>query len=829
MRTLLHDLRYALRTLRKSPGFTAVALLTLALGIGANTAIFSVVDGLLVQPLPVSRPGTLALLAQPRPRGEPEFEFNYPLFKDYRRQNTVFAELCATAEAVVGLGAGAGAATERRDALLVSGNYFRMLGVEAALGRTFASDEGEEIDDAAVVVLGHGLWQRAFGADPAVVGRSVSVNGQPFTVIGVAPREFVGTTRGSLPDLYVPITAYGQLNTERPGGEHPLATRYFTWHRVIGRLKDGVTHAQAADAMNLLTNQVRSVTPANTPERLAVLPGSRGFTHDLRDARLPLNLLLATAALVLLIACANLANLQLARATGRSRDFAIRLALGAGRGRIVRELLTESLLLSVAGGAMGVLVAVWLSSFLQKVFSSEAAAAAGVGAGAIDLRLLAFTLVVSVVTGAAFGLAPAWRASRPQVVPELKSGGGTTEGRVGIWNLRGALVTFQVALSLLVLVGAGLCVRSLRKLQAVDPGFEPSRVVVMSFELEMNHYPLPRAKAFYDQLLDRVRSLPGVEAASLAKRAPLGGGSGSISIDRLDGYEKPPGEVPVARMNIVSADYFRTLGVQFLGGRDFRASDTAAAPKVLIVDESFVRRFWGAQDPLGKTVYLPGMGAPTPMEVVGVVRSMRSQNLSEPPRPTMFFYAAQGFPTPQHYLQSLTLAVRTGLDPSATIAMLREVTKSIDPSVPAFNVKTLAQQRGESLSLQRLAATLLGAFGALALLLAALGIYGVLAYAVRRRTREIGIRMALGARVSDVLRLVLRQGVALTAAGLAVGVAGAAAGTRLLAGFLYGVKPLDPLTFAAVVVVLALTALLACWLPARRAAKVDPMVAVRYE
>ena len=829
MPPILQDVRYSFRTLGKTPGFTAVALLTLALGIGANTAIFSVVDGLLVRPLPVPRPEQLALLAQSRPRGEPDFEFNYPLFKDYQRQNDVFAELCATADTVVGLGAGAGAPTERRDALLVSGNYFRMLGVDAALGRTFAPDEGAEIGDAAVVVLSHGLWQRGFGADPGVVGRRVSINGQPFTVIGVAGREFSGTTRASVPELYLPITVYGQLNTDRPGGEHPLATRFFTWHRIIGRLKPGVTHAQARAAMNLLSKQIRAVTPANTPEDVTVLPGFRGFTQDLRDARTPLGLLFATAALVLLIACANLANLQLARATGRSRDFAIRLALGAGRGRLVRELLTESLVLAVGGGVLGVLVAVWMSGALLKLFPSDAAAAAG----GLDLRVLAFTLVVSVLTGAAFGLAPAWRASRPQVVPELKSGGGTTESRVGTWNLRGALVTFQVALSLLVLVGAGLCLRSLRKLQAVDPGFEPSRVVVMSFELGLNHYDVPRAADFYERLLERARALPGVEAASVASRTPLSGGGGSVSLTRLDGYQRRPDEIPVAQFNMVTSDYFRTLGVRMLGGRDFRPADTAAAPKVMIVNEAFVRRFWGDQDPLGRMVYLPGMspGGPTetPVEVVGVVRSMRNRRLADAASPAMYFCAAQGLLSAQNHLQVQTLAVRTGLDPSATIPMLRELVKSLDPDVPAFNVRTLAEQKDQSLSLQRLAATLLGSFGALALLLAALGIYGVLAYAVRRRTREIGIRMALGAQMADVLRLVLRQGVALTAAGLVVGFASAVAATRLLSGFLYGVKPLDPLTFAAVILLLALTALLACWLPARRAAKVDPMVAVRYE
>lgn len=825
MQTFLQDLHYAARTLRNSPGFTLVAVLTLALGIGANTAIFSVVDGLLVRPLPVPEPGRLALLAMPRPNGQGDFEFNYPLLRDYQRQNNVFDELCATAEMAVGLSAGTGGATDRHTALLVSGNYFRMLGVDAALGRTFAQTEGVEIDDAAVVVIGHGLWRKSFDADPAVVGRSVTVNGQPFTIIGVAPREFAGTTRGVVPDLYLPITTYGQLQPERPGGEHPLETRYFTWHRIIGRLRDGVSHEQARAAMILLSQRIRSVTPANTPDNLAVLPGAQGFTQDLRDARLPLNLLMATSGLVLLIACANLANLQLARATGRARDFAIRLALGARRGRLVRELLSESLTLAVGGGLAGVLVAVWLTGALHKLFPPDAAAAAG----GIDARALAFTLGVSVLTGVLFGFAPAWRASRPQVVPQLKGGGGTTESGAGAWGLRGALAACQVALSLLVLVGAGLCVRSLRKLQAVDAGFEPSRVVLMSFDLGLNHYSVPAAKDFYDRLLERVRGLPGIEGAALGEVTPLSGREPSMSISRLDSHQRRPGEVPVARLNIISDGYFRTLGVRLVAGRDFRPDDTAAGPKVIIVNQAFVRRFWGEQDPIGRMVFLPGPGGETPVEVVGVVSSMRSRSLAETASPTMFFCGAQSFPLPHHFVRGKTLVVRTGLDTSSTIAMLRELVKSFDANVPAFNVQTLEQQKQRSLLLQRAAATLLGAFGALALLLAALGIYGVLAYTVRRRTREIGIRIALGAGIDQVLALVLKQGLILTAAGTATGLVGAIAATRVLRSFLYEIGPFDPFTFGVVVVTLALVAFIACWLPARRAAKVDPMVALRHE
>ncbi len=814
----LQDVRFAFRQLLKNRGFTIVAVLTLALGIGANTAIFSVVDQLLVRPLPVAEPERLALLGQSRGEGNVDYEFNYPLFRDYQRENKVFSQLSATAEQSVGLGTGG--ATERQQALLVSGNYFSMLGVNAALGRTFAPNEGVEIDDAPVVVLSHGLWERRFGADPQVLNRSVTVDGRPFTVIGVAPREFTGTTRGFVPDLYVPITMYGQLTSERPGNEHPLNTRFFTWHWIMGRLKDGVSAEQARAAMDVLARQADAAKLPNTSTNLVVLPGAQGFSANLQEARMPLNLLLGTAGLVLLIACANLANLQLARGAGRTREFAIRLALGSCRWRLVRGLLTESLLVSLAGGVLGLLVAIWLAHVLTQFRTPHAEISLPSG---LDPRALLFAFGASIATGLLFGLLPAFRASRPQIVPELKGGGGTTEAHTRRWNLRSGLVVLQVSLSLVVLVGAGLCARSLQNLQRIEPGFEPSKIVLSSFDLGLNNYTPPRVREFYDQLLQRVRALPGVESASLSLTTPLSGNAPGMSVGRVEGYQAGPREHPWGDVNFVSDDYFRTLNVPILRGRDFAAADAANSPAVVIVNDAFARKYLAGQDPVGKRLFQYGAGGQTPTEIVGVVETTRSRRLTDPARPAMYF------PLTQMPDRALTLSIRTGFDPSATISLVRGLVKSLDANVPIFNIHTLAQQKDNSLALQRMAATLLGGFGVLALMLAALGIYGMLAYSVSRRTREIGVRMALGAQVADVLRMVFRQGLGLTAFGLVIGLLGAIAATRLLRGFLYEVQPLDPVTFVVVSATLVLVATGACWLPARRAARVDPMIALRHE
>jgi predicted permease len=813
---LARDLRFAGRTLRKNPGFTLVAVVTLALGIGANTAIFSRVDQLLVRDLPVRNPDRLVLLGQPR-SGRPDFgAFSYLSFRDYQRAGAALADFSALGEIPVGLGTSE--ATERQRALLVSGNYFSMLGVQPALGRTFAANEGAEMDDAFVVVLSHGLWVRRFGADPQVLGQTIALNGRPFTIIGVTPREFAGTTRGQSPDLYAPLTAYGQLTPDRPGGRNPLSERNHIWLSIIGRLREGVAPGQAQAAVQGVFEETRRVNSRGNASsvipQMLLTPGAQGFPGNVQEVGQPLRLLFATAGLILLIACANLANLQLARASNRAREFAVRLAVGAGRSRLIRQLLTESLLLALLGGGLGLVVAYWLTGALRSWLP--------VADSGLDARVLGFALVISVVTGLLFGLVPALRASRPDLVPELKGSRSVAGGR-SRWTLRGALVVLQVALSLLVLVSAGLCVRSLKKLQDIDPGFSTSPVLLLSFDLGLNNATTAQANEFYARLLERSRVLPGVESAGLVQGTPLSGRMSGTSIARIEGYAVAPNERLSADMNLVSPDYFRTIGLPLVRGRDFTASDSMTGLKTVVVNDAFAQRYWPGQDPLGRKIYFPGPNGGSFADVVGVIQVTRGRSLTEAPRPTLYF------PVAQQSARDLTLAVRIAIDPAAVTAALRREVKGIDATVPIVRVRTLEQQKADSLMLQRLAATLLSGFGALALLLAALGIYGVLAYSVSARTQEIGVRIALGATVRDVLRLILGQGLGLVGAGVILGLAGAFAATRLLRGLLHDVTPQDPLTFAAAVGVMGLVAVVACYLPARRATRISPLTALRSE
>ncbi len=814
----MNDLKFAFRQLLKNPGFTTVAVLTLALGIGANTAIFSVADKLLLRSLPVAEPERLALLGGPRRDGSTDFDFAYPFFKDLQRDDRIFSHLSALSETSVGVEADGG--TERQRALLVSGNFFETLGLNAAIGRTFSANEGREIEDAAVVVLSHGLWQRRFGGDPQIIGRSMLVNQRALTVIGVVPPGFEGTSRGRRADLYVPITLAGRLSKEPSGTDSPLNSRTLVWHQIIGRLKDGVSHAQAQAALPSLTRQIHALSLVNSPTELAVLSGERGFTGDLRNVRLPLNLLAAISGLVLLIACANLANLQLARATARARNHAIRLALGARRGRLIRELLTESVLLSLIGGTVGLVLASWL---FKTLVSFRPANVSLELSSVLDARVLGFTLLVSVLTGALFGLAPAWLASHPRLLAALK-GNGSGEAQGHRWNLRNGLVVAQVALSLVVLVSAGLCFRSLQNLRNTDVGFDRSHVALMTLDPKLNSVPSPRAREFYDRLLERARTLPGVEEVALGATTPLDGSRFGRSISRVEGYQPQPNERLSADITSVSPDYFRAFGVPFLAGRDFGPMDSANGLQPVIVNEAFRRRFWPEGSAVGQRLYLfNGPGQPEDVwEVVGVTGSMSARGLRDAPRPTMFRPLEPGD-------GALTLAARSTQDASATVGTLRSLAGSIDPSIAVASTRTMLQQTSDSLAVERMAGALLGGLGLLALLLSTLGLYGVLAYSVSRRVREIGIRMALGAQVSDVLRIVFRQGLGLAGFGLLLGLLAAVATTRLFGGFLHGVQPLDPMTFASVIVLLAVAAVVAAWLPARRAARVDPMVALRAE
>ncbi len=667
--TMLRDVGFGIRMLRKNPGFTAVAVITLALGIGANTAIFSVVDRLLVRSLPVAVPERLALLAQPGGRGgRPDYDLNYPLYRDLQRENSVFSQLSAVAPKSVGLRVTEG--TVRRGALLVSGNYFSMLGVNAALGRMFAQNEGAEIEDAAVGVLSHRLWMSQFGGDPQVLGRAIDVNGTPVMVIGVAPREFTGSTRGEEPDLYLPITILGRLDGSGERAGEPLRDRDYTWINVLGRLQDGVSLAQAEIAMRTLGQQIALVNPKNTPENLMVLPGSQGFNESTHGVREPLRLLSLVAGFILLLVCANLANMQLARAIGRSREFAIRMALGVQRGRIIRQLLTESLLLSGMGGCLGLLVAFWINRALRGL---QVAEYPGMLEGGLDHRVLWFGFCASIFTGVVFGLAPAWRASRVPIVARLKNGGDVPRTGSGRWSLSDILVIVQIALAVIVLLSAGLCGRSLYQLQKLSPGFEPSRILLVTLDANLNRQDSERQSAFYDQLLDAVRMMPGAEAAALSSNTPLGGGLPGRGIQRIDGHELRPNERLFGDINSVSADYFRTLRIPLRRGREFDKSDTASSPRTVIVNEQFVQRYLPDQDPIGKRIALMTRDTEPALEIVGVVADTPNRSLTDSPRQTMFV------PVTQNPAGNLTVILRTGLAPAAASSWIRETVRRTRP------------------------------------------------------------------------------------------------------------------------------------------------------
>jgi predicted permease len=809
---MFQDLRFGLRMLRKNKAVTAVAVLSISLGIGANTAIFSLVDRLLARPMPVEEPERLVTFN----KANLQDKFTYSDYADYRDQNEVFDGLVCFAEAALNLSERG--QTERVHGLRVSGNYFSALRVMPALGRGFLLEEERAPDVHPVAMLSYRLWQSRFGADPAVVGREITLNGQGYTVVGVAPAEFTGTIRGAAPDIYTPIK--------------PENSRNKYWLLLMGRLKPGVSREQAQAAMNLLGPQIARHYPRPDGSPRVEPPflledGSQGHTYLLVKISFPLKMLMGIVALVLLIACANVANLLLARAAARRKEIAIRMAIGAGRGRLVRQLLTESLVLATLGGGLGL----WMAGPIGKLLASFAPPV-GRGfstplllEGGLDARVLVFTFCLSLLAGIIFGLAPALGASRASLVTALKDGAGDGAG-LRRFNPRKLLVVAQVALSFLVLIGAGLCVRSLQRLQAIDAGFDPARTLVMSLNLSLSGYDEARGQIFYQQLVERVTGLPGVESASLAQLTPL---SDDLLTRRtaIEGYEPQPGEKMSFFYNVVGPRYFETLRTPLVSGRDFTPQDTAGAPQVVIINETLARRYFPNSDALGKRLIFGAYrGSPIPLqhlEIVGVVKDSKYLDLTEQPGRMMFL------PLAQSYRPEVRLHVRTAQDPTAMAAAIRRETQKLDANLPVYNVKTLEEQKDRSLYAARLAATLLSVFGGLALLLASVGLYGVMAYVVGQRRREIGVRLALGARRRDVFGLVIKEGMALVAAGVALGLAGAIAGTRLLATFLYGVEPTDAATFIGVALLLAAVALLANYLPARRAAQTDPMQALRAE
>jgi predicted permease len=824
---LLQDLRYAIRTLRQSPAFTIVAVLCLALGIGANTAIFSLVDAALLRMLPVVQPERLAVIRNVDERGRQGISFSYPAFA-YLRAHTRSAAVFAYAGIGLNLSSGGlGNFTDAPSGELVSDNFFSVLGVQPVLGRGFmAADE-------TTAVISYRHWQSRFHSDPGIVGRNIALNGLPFTVIGVNPPRFFGVEVGRSPDVYVPLTMCDRLSAGSPRLSRPNNF----WLDMMARLNAGMTPDRAKAEMNVayyqsLAEQVRNLRPNSMrflqKRQIGLEEGGKGRSPLRQAFGTPLAILMAVVGLVLLIACANVANLLLARANARRKEIAVRLALGAGRARLLRQFLTESVTLSVVGGTLGLLFTYWsagaLAGFLTKSVLDVAP----------DARLFGFTLAVSILTGLLFGCAPALQATHPDLTPALKN--DTARGTPGKRLILGDfLVAGQVAVSLLLLIGAGLFIRTLGNLRNLDMGFRADDVLLVSLNPGLSRYTPERTRSFYAQLLDSVTALPGVRSASLADRPLLSG----AYIDGLsvEGHAARPGEEPSVSIKIVTPHFFETMGIPLHLGRDFSALDRSGAPKVAIINETIAREFFTdgntggspAGNPGGKPVGNPvgkhiGLGGPTDMEIVGVIADTKYRDIRAPVPNTIYLPADQA----QAMSAERTLHVRTFSDPGNIAAAVREQIRALDKNLPA-KVSVFSELVDENLVEERLIATLSGFFGALALLLAAVGLYGVMAYNVQRRKREIGIRMSLGADRGAVLRMAMRDCLLMVAAGIVIGVPASLWLSKLVVHQLFGVTQGDGLTIAAATLLLTVVAALAGYLPARRASRVDPLIALRYE
>ncbi|HXG68903.1 MAG TPA: ABC transporter permease [Blastocatellia bacterium] len=814
METLIQDLRFGIRRLLASPGFTFIAILSLALGIGANTAIFSLVNTILLRPLPVAQPEQVVAVNQVDLRNPSGFaNFSYPNYVDFRDRNEVLSGMYA--HRFVPLSLSRGGNNERVWGYLVSGNYFDVLGVSAFKGRLFSQEDDRAPGAHPVAVVSYGGWQRRFGSDPDLVGKTILLNGHTFTVIGIAPENFTGTELIFTPEIWVPMMMARQIEP----GSNWLERRGTGVLFAGGRLKPGVTAAQAEAALNVLSEQLAREYPSTNEDKGIQLTPPGLIIPQFRNSVISFaGVLMATVGLVLLIACANLANLLLARASARRKEIAIRLALGAGRLRLIRQLLTESVLLALMGGLVGLLLALWLVDLIA-AFRPPIDFPLTI-ALQVDYRVLGFTLLLSFATGVLFGLAPALQATKPDLVPALKDETGAAGYRRS--RLRNSLVVAQVALSLILLIAAGLIVRSLQHVQMIGPGFETERAIAMSVDPGLQGYTRERGQEFYRQLIERVEALPGVRSATLASYLPLGLNVNTNGI-YIEGQPPTRGaETPEALTSNVGPRYFETMGIPLVAGREFTERDKPDAPLVAVVNETFARRFWPGESAVGKRFSFSREGGPF-MEIVGVAKDGKYFSLGE--APAMFAYISLS----QVHESSATLVVRTAADPQSLVAAIRREIQQLDANLPVFDVKTLDEHMSLSLFPMRIGAAVVGSFGLLALTLAAIGIYGVMAYSVSRRTREIGIRMALGAERRDVLRMIVGQGMKLASVGMGIGLLGALALTRLMSSVLYGVSATDVMTFTIVTLMLTLIVLLACYIPARRATKVDPMIALRYE
>ena len=818
MEQLWSDVRLAARVLAKSPGFTAVAVLSLALGIGANATIFSLLNALLLRPLPGRDPARLVTVYTSDFSGPLFAQSSYPDYLDFRSQSQAFDGLAAYAPQPLLLTH----AGESRRALaqLVSGNFFDVVGLSAAYGRTLLPAE-ETPGQHPVAILSDAVWRSRFGADPGVVGQTIGLNGRPYSIVGIGPAGFAGMLRGVSVDVFVPLAMRATLTGES------LAERGNRGLMLIGRLRPGVGIEDARASLAVIARRLhasygeRWSNRLGEPRVVSVLP--EDASRVLPQARGPLagflGVLFAAVGLLLLLACANVANLLLARASARRREIAVRVALGAGRGQLVRQLLAESLLLSCGAGVLGVALA---AVGVQLILAFQPPLPVSLALGLeLDRRVLLFALALSIATGVVFGLWPALRASRTDPIQWLTTRGADPHSRRR-FAARDALVIVQVAGSLVLLIGAGLFLRSLSNAKAIDPGFDPAGVLVFSIDPGAQGYDDARGARFYAELQERLAGLPGVESASFASVLPLSLGGERRSL-RVEGYAPGPGEDMELHSSFVGPGYFETMRTALARGRGFTANDAPGAPGVVIVNEAFVRRYWPGRDGLGERVVAGDRTGDVPLEVVGVARDGKYTSLGEEPTPFVFY------PHRQLHRAEMSVVVRAQGDPGALAPAVRREVAALDPSLPVYDVKTLVAHLGTALFPARAAAALLGLTGALALLLAAIGLYGVLSYAVALRTREIGVRVALGAERSDVLALVVGRGLRLTGIGVAIGLALCLGVTRFLSFLLYGISPLDPLTFAAIPALLASVALVAAWDPARRALRIDPAVSLREE
>ena len=811
MESLFQDSRYGIRMLVKNPGVTIVAIIALALGIGANTAIFSVVNAVMLKPLPYKNgDGLVMVWEHNRTRNRTQNVVSPANFLDWKDQNNVFEDMAGFFDTVANL-------TEAGDpeeipSQYVTANMFSLLGVYPMIGRAFEGEDGQDGRDN-IVILSHGLWRRRFGGDPGIINQTIKLNGTPVTVIGVMPPDFqlfikAGSLTGKQAEIWSPFS-FGPNSRIRRG-------RYMS---AVARLKPGVTVAQAQAEMTQIADALERQYPEfDTNWGVNLVPMRQQFTGEIST---PLLVLFGAVIFVLLIACANVANLLLARAAARQKDIAIRSALGASRSRIIRQLLTESVLLAVLGGVLGLLVAVWGVDLLLALAPKDLPPLAGVG---INYFVLGFTLVVSLLTGLIFGLVPALQASKPNLNETLKEGGRSAASGERQHRVRNLFVVAEIAMALVLLIMSGLMIRSFARLQSVNPGFDPNNLLTARLLLPQSKYSNDQQRvAFFRQAIARIEALPGVRSVGAISFLPfttLGAATGFT----IEGQPAPaPGQSPTLDVRVCDPNYFQTMGIPIIRGRTFTEKEATEASHVVIISDAMARTYFPNEDPIGKRVRINMMEDPPPCEIIGVVGDSKHQGLDIEPR------AMSYWPHPELAYSAMTIVARTTGDPLSYSGTVQSAVQSLDKDQPISDVRSMEQWLSDSVARARFITSLLGIFAAVALVLAMVGIYGVMSYSVTERTHEIGIRMALGANSTDVLKMVVRQGMSLALIGVGVGLAASFALTRVLAGLLFGVSVTDPVTFGLIATLLAGVAFVACAVPARRATKVDPMIALRYE